>query len=244
MKRISAILIFLNVFSVLAAQEYVKTWVEVGHKTLFYGAYSTLYSLPLASNYDLLGGYSFQWDGNPFGGKETTHAITLQGSAYFPLNETSSKQDCMVFRQKLLFRDMSALGLNEYAAALSVGYLSSRFEGEIALMHRVLQDLTWKGDSFSSRYLHEPFSWLYHLRFHCFDVREHPLWNLSFRLSNQDEFLWERMYFPQLSVTGEYAVSETYRIFAEAAYMAAGIFNMHTDVYKSYIRIGMVCDIK
>ena len=74
----------------LRAQEYVKTWLDLGGKQGFYASYSALYNYPLADNYDLSAAFSFQWEDNQAGSYDATHAIAVQGLAYFPLNESFS----------------------------------------------------------------------------------------------------------------------------------------------------------
>ncbi|MBO5916422.1 MAG: hypothetical protein J6Q25_05870 [Bacteroidales bacterium] len=228
----------------LRAQEYVKTWLDLGAKQGFYASYSALYNYPLAVNYDLSAAFSFQWEDNQAGSYDATHAIAVQGLAYFPLNESSTRHfNSLALHQKFLFRDLSVWGIYEYNAALSLSYRRARWYGEIGCMHRILQDIHWTGHDASARYLNEPFGLVYKLAFQCRDPRTSPAWNLGFALSDYDDFLWERIYAPNVSLYGEWKFSERSRLISKLMYMPSGVFNLASSVYECYIRMGVVCEI-
>lgn len=246
MKRCLLSTLFLCLFLLpLQAQEYLKTWLDVGSKRYFYASYAAQYHMPLASNYDVSAAFAFQWDGNPSGKTDATHAITLEGINYFPLNESASRAfNTLALHQKLMFRDLSVWGMNEYAAALSLSYRRARLYGELGLMHRILQDIHWEEHSASSRYLNEPFGLMYRLALSLFDPRENPQWNLSLEFSDYDDFVWERGYTPHVALSGHWYIKDGPCLFSKLMYMPSGVFNLNSDVYKCYARVGIVCNIK
>lgn len=245
MKRsfLSALLLCMALLP-LRAQESLKTWLDMGGRQGLYALYAAQYQLPLASNYELRAAFAFQWDRNVGKTFDATHAIAVEGINYFPLNQAANRHfDMLALHQKLMFRDLSVWGAYEYDAALSLSYRRARLYTELGLMHRVMQDAHWTGHSASSRYLNEPFGLLYRLAVSLFHPGEHPQWNLALAVSDFDDFVWERLYTPHFALSGEWQINERLALFSKCLYMPSGVFNLNSDVYKLYVRVGIVCNI-
>lgn len=86
--------------------------------------------------------------------------------------------------------------------------------------------------------LHEKWNLMYTVRY-CLKPADH-LWNLSLAFTNTDHFLIHQETNPMLQLRGTYSSDPRFRLFLEAWYQQAGLFNINIHYFGFFIRPGIV----
>ncbi len=89
--------------------------------------------------------------------------------------------------------------------------------------------------------LHEKWNLMYTVRY-CLKPADH-LWNLSLTVTNTDHFMIHQETNPMLQLKGAYSSDPRFRLFLEAWYQQAGLFNINIHYFGFFIRPGIIWHI-
>ena len=105
----------------------------------------------------------------------------------------------------------------------------------IGSFSRVIDD--WNRSWFSNEtYIVEPFNFFYRVEAFCRPQDNN--WNLSFMISNIDDYQMERMWQPAFSIGAWYDVTDHWRVCLAAQCKPSGMFNLNATFYSAYLRAG------
>ena len=83
----------------------------------------------------------------------------------------------------------------------------------------------------------EPFGFLYSIE--VFVRPQSSNWNLSFRISDTDDFQIERMWQPLFMIGGRYSLTERLSVLMQAQCKPTGMFHLNASFYGAQLRAGI-----
>lgn len=136
----------------------------------------------------------------------------------------------------LLVRAVARNRITDYTAAFGVGYRMDFVSFTLGLFTRVMHD--WNASWYSNEtyYMTEPFNLMYRLEVFC-RPQANP-WNLSFLISNVDDYQMERQWQPLFGVGAWYDVDDHWRILLSAQCKPTGMFHLDATFYGATLRTG------
>ena len=125
--------------------------------------------------------------------------------------------------------------MNDFTAALALGYRMDYISVTLGVFSRVLDD--WDRDWHSNdSYVVEPFNFLYRIEVFC-RPQNNP-WNLSFLFSNTDDYQMERMWQPLFGAGAWYDFNDHWRLNLAAQCKPTGMFHLNATFYGATFRAG------
>jgi hypothetical protein len=125
--------------------------------------------------------------------------------------------------------------MSDITAALGIGYRMDYVSATFGVFARVLSD--WDRSWYSNEsYVVEPFNLLY--RVEAFVRPQDNPWNVSFMISNIDDYQMERMYQPLFHVGGYYDFDEQWRLNFGVQCKPTGMFHLDATFYGMTLRAG------
>ena len=135
----------------------------------------------------------------------------------------------------LMYAAHARTQLGDITAAVGLGYRMDYVSVTIGSFFRVMDD--WTRSWYSNEtYMVEPFNLLYRLEVFCRPQDNN--WNLSFMISNIDDYQMERMWQPAFSIGAWYDVTDHWRVCLAAQCKPSGMFHLNATFYSAYLRVG------
>ena len=157
-----------------------------------------------------------------------TGVVQLRPKFELPVGEMFVETDVM-------YRAIARNQMGDITAALGVGYRMDYVSVTVGLFGRVLDN--WNRDIHSNEtFVVEPFNLLYRVEVFC-RPQSNP-WNLSFCISNVDDYQMERMWQPLFMVGAHYDVDAHWRWLIGAECKPTGMFHLDATFYGANIRTG------
>ena len=141
----------------------------------------------------------------------------------------------MFIETDIYYRAIARNRMSDITAALGVGYRMDYVSVTLGVFGRVLND--WNRDWHSNdSYMVEPFNLLYRVEVFCRPQNNN--WNLSFMISNADDYQMERMWQLLFHVGAWYDVNEHWRLHFGAQCKPTGMFHLNAEFYGATFRTG------
>ena len=157
-----------------------------------------------------------------------TGVVQLRPKFELPVGE-------MFLETDVYYRGVVRNRLGDMTAALGVGYRMDYVSVTLGLYCRVIDnwDRSWHTDE---TYVVEPFNLLYRVEVLC-RPQNNP-WNLSFLISDVDDYQMERMYQPLFGIGAYYDVNDHWRLNFAAQCKPTGMFHLDATFYGATFRTG------
>lgn len=141
----------------------------------------------------------------------------------------------MFLESDLMYAAHARTQLGDITAAVGLGYRMDYVSVTIGSFCRVIDD--WNRSWFSNEtYIVEPFNFFYRVEAFCRPQDNN--WNLSFMISNIDDYQMERMWQPAFSIGAWYDVTDHWRVCLAAQCKPSGMFHLNATFYSAYLRAG------
>ena len=158
------------------------------------------------------------------------HTLALQFRPKFelPVGE-------MFLETDVYSRFVSRSQMNDFTAALGVGYRMDYVSVTLGVFARVLDD--WNREWHTNdTYVVEPFNMLYRLEVLC-RPQTNP-WNLSFIFTDFDDYQMERMWQPLFAIKAYWDVVDHWRLNFGVQCKPNGMFHLDATFYGATFRTG------
>ena len=157
-----------------------------------------------------------------------TGAVALRPKFELPVGE-------MFIETDVLYRAVARNRLSDITAALGVGYRMDYVSVTLGVFGRVLDNLD-RSVHTDETYVVEPFNLLYRVEVFC-RPQDNP-WNLSFMISNVDDYQMERMWQPLFMAGAWYDVTDNWRLNFSVQCKPTGMFHLDAAFYGATARAG------
>ncbi|MBR1472693.1 MAG: hypothetical protein IJ602_00385 [Paludibacteraceae bacterium] len=155
-------------------------------------------------------------------------AVQLRPKFEVPVGE-------MFLETDVYYRGVARNRMSDLSAALGVGYRMDYVSVTLGVYCRVLND--WDRSIYTDEsYVVEPFNMLYRLEVFC-RPQNNP-WNLSFLISDIDDYQLERMWQPLFGIGAYYDVTGHWRLNFAAQCKPTGMFHLNANFYGATFRTG------
>ena len=124
----------------------------------------------------------------------------------------------------------------EFVYAASAGFRMRHFSVQAGLFSRTIDAFGRNWHSLDN-YITEPFNLLYKIRLNL-KGNDHP-WDVYAVLSNYNDYEYERMWEPIVSLGGRWDFKDRWSAVAEGTLEAAGIFHGTVKFYEAIFRVGI-----
>lgn len=157
-----------------------------------------------------------------------TGVLQMRPKFELPVGELFLETDVLC---KLVARNR----VSDLDMALALGYRMDYVSVTLGVFGRVIHD--WDRNRHSNEsYVVEPFNMLYRLE--VFVRPQNNPWNLSFLLTNTDDYQMERMWQPLFAVGAWYNVTDHWRVIAGVQCKPTGMFHFDATFYGATLRAG------
>jgi len=157
-----------------------------------------------------------------------TGAVQFRPKFELPVGEMFLETDVM-------YRAIARNRIGDITAALALGYRMDHVSVTLGVFGRVLDD--WTRSWYSNEtFVVEPFNLLYRIEVFC-RPQDNP-WNLSFLITDADDYLWERMWQPLFGIGAWYNVTDHWRLNFGVQCKPAGMFNLDATFYGATFKTG------
>ena len=201
--------------STMAEYSYNKTW---GH----HGNLDVQALMPINPHFEMEAKLQFS-TANVY-----TGALQLRPKFELPVGE-------MFIETDLMYRAIARSRMHDMTAALGVGYRMDYVSVTLGVFCRVMDDFDRSWYS-TQTYVVEPFNLLYRVEVFC-RPQMNP-WNLSFMISNVDDYQMERMWQPLFGIGAYYDVTEHWRLNFAAQCKPTGMFHLDATFYGATLKAG------
>jgi len=157
-----------------------------------------------------------------------TSVVQLRPKFQLPVGELFIETD-------VLLKAVARNRMNDLTAALGLGYRMDYVSVTLGLFSRVMADWgrSWYSDE---SFVAEPFNVLYRVEVFC-RPQDNP-WNLSFCISNVDDYQMERMWQPLFMAGAWYDIDNHWRLNFGAECKPTGMFHLDATFYGATARAG------
>ena len=138
-------------------------------------------------------------------------------------------------QNRYLYRRFVAYDLQEFNAALLLGYRNIHWNFQLGLCNRYIAEVPLRLDGGMGT-IFEPMNVVFNLGWNLFG-EEHP-WNVGLGLSNYREFIIERVTLFYYTVNSYYNVNSHWRLLGEAGPHPAGVLNLSSQYNGYFINVG------
>lgn len=136
---------------------------------------------------------------------------------------------------RYLYRYFKRYGLQEFNAMLGLGYRNIHWSFKLGLCNRYIAEIPLRKDGGEGT-VFEPMNVVFDLQYHLFG-EDHP-WNIGAGISNQREFIIERVTLFYYTLNGYYDLNEQWRLLAEAGLHPAGVLNLSAQYNGFFFNVG------
>lgn len=157
-----------------------------------------------------------------------TGALQLRPKFELPVGELFIETDVM-------YKAVARNRMGDITAALGVGYRMDYVSITLGVFSRVIDDWdrSWHSED---NYVVEPFNLLYRIEAFCRPQNNN--WNLSFLISDVDDYQMERMWQPLFGIGAWYDINEHCRLNFSAQCKPTGMFHLDATFYGATGRVG------
>ena len=135
----------------------------------------------------------------------------------------------------VMYRAIARNRVGDITASLGIGYRMDYISITLGVFSRVLND--WDRSWYSDEsFVVEPFNLLYRVEVFCRPQNNN--WNLSFLISNVDDYQMERMWQPLFAVGAWYDITDHWRLNFGAQCKPTGMFHLDATFYGATFRTG------
>lgn len=157
-----------------------------------------------------------------------TGGLQIRPKFELPVGELFIETDVM-------YRAIARNRVGDITAALGIGYRMDYISITLGVFSRVLND--WDRSWYSDEsFVVEPFNLLYRVEVFCRPQNNN--WNLSFLISNVDDYQMERMWQPLFAVGAWYDITDHWRLNFGAQCKPTGMFHLDATFYGATFRTG------
>lgn len=157
-----------------------------------------------------------------------TGGLQIRPKFELPVGELFIETDVM-------YRAIARNRVGDITAALGIGYRMDYISVTLGVFSRVLND--WDRSWYSDEsFVVEPFNLLYRVEVFCRPQNNN--WNLSFLISNVDDYQMERMWQPLFAVGAWYDITDHWRLNFGAQCKPTGMFHLDATFYGATFRTG------
>lgn len=137
---------------------------------------------------------------------------------------------------RLLYRAVVRNRMHELSASLGLGYRMDYVDVQLGVYTRNMFEFNrdWHSED---EIVTEPFGFLYSIE--VFVRPQSSNWNLSFRISDTDDFQIERMWQPLFMIGGRYSPTERLSVLMQAQCKPTGMFHLNASFYGAQLRAGI-----
>jgi hypothetical protein len=157
-----------------------------------------------------------------------TGALQLRPKFELPVGELFIETDVM-------YKAVARNRMGDITAALGVGYRMDYVSITLGVFSRVIDDWdrSWHSEE---NFVVEPFNLLYRIEVFCRPQNNN--WNLSFLISDVDDYQMERMWQPLFGIGAWYDINEHCRLNFSAQCKPTGMFHLDATFYGATGRVG------
>lgn len=137
---------------------------------------------------------------------------------------------------RYLYRLFKAYGLQEFNGMLGLGYRNIHWKFQLGLCNRYTAEIPLRMDGGEGT-VFEPMNVVFDLQYHLFGD-DHP-WNIGLGLSNQREFIIERVTLFYYTLNGYYDLNDQWRLLAETGLHPAGVLNLSAQYNGFFFNVGI-----
>lgn len=137
---------------------------------------------------------------------------------------------------RLLYKVVARNRMHDFVGSFSFGYRMDYVNVSVGLFSRIMADFDrdWHSED---EFLVEPFGVLYNLE--VFVRPQVSPWNLSFRISNFDDYNQERVWQMLFMLGGSYSPTEHLTLLAQVQCKPTGMFHLNATFYGIQGRLGV-----
>ena len=136
---------------------------------------------------------------------------------------------------RYLYRRFKAYGIQEFNGMLSLGYRNIHWDFKLGLCNRYMAAIPLRLDGGMGT-VFEPMNVVFDIQYHLFG-EEHP-WNIGAGISNQREFIIERVTLFYYTLNGYYDIDKHWRMLGEAGLHPAGVLNLSSQYNGFFVNVG------
>lgn len=142
----------------------------------------------------------------------------------------------MYVETKLIYCAVVRNKIHDFNAALSLGYRMDYVNVQIGMFGHLMSEFkrNWHSED---EILTEPLSMIYNVE--AFVRPQKSIWNLSFRISNFDDYQIERFWQPMFFIGGRYNIKEQLQLLADISFKPAGMFHLDATFYGMEACVGV-----
>jgi len=157
-----------------------------------------------------------------------TGALQIRPKFELPVGELFIETDVM-------YKAVARNRMGDITAALGVGYRMDYVSITLGVFSRVIDDWdrSWHSEE---NFVVEPFNLLYRIEVFCRPQNNN--WNLSFLISDVDDYQMERMWQPLFGIGAWYDINEHCRLNFSAQCKPTGMFHLDATFYGATGRVG------
>ena len=149
--------------------------------------------------------------------------------------ENRIRGNVFYIENRYLYRYFKAYGLQEFNAMLSLGYRNAHWNFKLGLCNRYIAEVPLRLDGGMGT-IFEPMNVVFDVQYHLFD--EYHRWNVGAGISNQREFIIERVTLFYYTLNGYYNINDKWRVLAETGLHPAGVLNLSSQYNGYFINLG------
>ena len=153
----------------------------------------------------------------------------------YQIDLTKGKKGTLFLENRYLYRLFPSYKLQEFNALLDLGYCSKHWILKLGLCNRYIAEIPLRKDGGQGT-IFEPMNVMFDIEYNLFG-QDHP-WNIGCGLSNQREFIIERVTLFYYTLHGYYDINSQWRINAETGLHPAGVLNLSSQYNGFFFNLG------
>lgn len=151
------------------------------------------------------------------------------------------KKGTLYIENRYLYRLFPKYKLQEFSAALDLGYRTRHFNFHLGLFSRYTAEIPLRVNGGMGT-IFEPMNIYYSVEGNIF-AQSHP-WNIGARVSNYDDFVIERVTLFRYYLIGYYRLNENLKLTGEVCLHPSGTLNLSSQYNGLSARVGIVWNPK
>lgn len=174
--------------------------------------------------------------GFKFGPDKTFFNLAYQ----IALFEGWNNEGLFYLENRYLYRRFKAYGLQEFSGMLSLGYRNIHWNFKLGLCNRYIAEIPLRLNGGMGT-IFEPMNVVFDVQYHLFD-EYHP-WNIGAGISNQREFIIERVTLFYYTLNGYYDINEQWRLLGEMGLHPSGVLNLSAQYNGYFVNLGFTYNL-
>lgn len=170
-----------------------------------------------------------------FGIQEAPHRYALNLAYQIAIWGDPNAKGLFFVENRYLYRRFMRYEMQEFNGMLSLGYRNKHWQFKLGLCNRFISEIPLRLNG-GEGIVFEPMNVVFDLQYHLFD-EQHP-WNIGMSVSNQREFIIERVTLFYYSLLGYYQLSHQWRLTGEMGVNPSGVLNLSVEYNAFYLNLG------